>query len=190
MRKPYLIVIALLAVFGVAGFAMGYYGEAPKVVVEGNYIEAQNSTEMGAMPSPDVYERMTFHQGFNTGGEYFATTSAIATYTIPPSELDDEAYWIQWTPNLNTTLTLPATTTAGFDNIVGKDAGATRTVYVYNASSTVAATMTFAAGAGIDLQEDEGETVIVNGLEIARLTFLRKANSDVIAWLEVGQLGD
>ena len=68
--------------------------------------------------------------------------------------------------------------------------GQSLSVYYYNASTTAAATATFAAGAGVDLQEDEGETVIVNGLEVARLTFLKKVDTDIIMWVEAGQVGD
>jgi len=126
---------------------------------------------------------------FMGGGSYYATSSTASAYTILPSEIDD-VYLIEWNADLNTTLTLPATTTTGFDSIVGTAAGSNREYMIYAASSTAASTITIAAGTGIDLQEDEGETVIINGLEVARLMLVRKSNSDVIAWLEVGQVGD
>lgn len=126
---------------------------------------------------------------FNAGGSYYATSSTASAYTILPSEIDD-VYLIEWNAGLNTTLTLPATTTTGFDSIVGTAAGSNREYMIYSATTTAATTITIAAGTGIDLQEDEGETVIINGLEVARLMLVRKSNSDVIAWLEVGQVGD
>jgi hypothetical protein len=187
MKKPYLIVIALLAVFGVAGFAMGYYGEAPKVVVEGDYIEAPAPDMLGAVSGPDVYNRMYFRAGYQSGGTAYATSSTASAYTLTNTELGGDISHIEWTANLNTTLTTPASTTMPW---LGNTAGDMRTYTFYAASSTAASTITLAAGTGVDLQEDEGETVVINGLEVARLTFLRKINSDVVAWLEVGQVGD
>jgi hypothetical protein len=187
MKNPYLLVIAILAVFGVATFAMGYYGPAPKVVVEGDYIEAANMDALGAVASPEVYNRMYFHAGFQSGGTAYATTSTATAYTLTNTELGGDITYVEWTANMNTTLTTPASTTMPW---LGNKPGDMRTYTIYAASSSPASTITLAAGTGVDLQEDEGETVIINGLEVARLTFLRKIDSDVIAWLEVGQVGD
>lgn len=93
MKKTYLLVIAFLAVFGVATFAMGYYGEAPKVVVEGNYIEA-GGDNLGGWYSPDitgllektetiakddVYASTTLRT-VDSGTTYFLSASGTAIY--------------------------------------------------------------------------------------------------------------
>lgn len=87
------------------------------------------------------------------------------------------------------TVTLPATTSSGFTSVVGRETGSKHVIEVYNAASS-SAVITWAAGTGIDLQEDEGETVTQAGLELARITLVRKADSDVLAWVEVAQVGD
>ena len=78
------------------------------------------------------------------------------------------------------------------NNIVGAETGSKHVIEVYNATTTTssASVITWAAGTGIDLQEDEGETVTQNGLEVARITLMRKSNHDVMAWVEMGQVGD
>ncbi len=88
---------------------------------------------------------------------------------------------------IDATITTMASTSAPLSDL---KVGESLEMYFYNASTTAASTATFAAGTGVDLQEDEGETVTVNGGEVARMTFLKKANTDVIFWLEVAQLGD
>lgn len=164
------VVVAIIAVVGV-------FTPAGKSVVE----------QVGAVVGPDVYNHMTFHQSFTKGGTQVATTSTAATYTLTTDELRQEVSYISWTPGVSTTLTTMASTSNPLSLL---KTGESMEVYFYNASSTAAATVTFAAGTGVDLQEDEGETVVVNGLEMARLTFVKKADTDVALWVEVGQVGD
>lgn len=143
--------------------------------------------KLGAFPGPDIYEHLTLHQSFTKGGDQVATSSTAATFTLTTKELRKEVSYVSWTPNVDTTLTTMASTSAPLSLL---RTGESLEVYWYNASTTAAATITFAAGTGVDLQEDEGETVILNGLEMARLTFIKKADTDVALWVEVGQLGD
>lgn len=142
---------------------------------------------LGSVVGPDIFDHVTFHQNVTMGGTQVATSSTAATYTLTTNELRKEVSYISWTVNVDTTLTTMASTSAPLSNL---RTGESFSVYFFNASTTDAATATFAAGTGVDLQEDEGETVIVNGNEIARLTFVKKANTDVVFWVEVGQEGD
>lgn len=144
---------------------------------------------LGASAGPDHYFHNRFVSNLSIGGQYYATSSTKSALTLTTTELSKERddALISWTVNVNTTLTTMASTSAPFRDL---DVGEFYTVYFYNASTTAGATATFAAGTGVDLQEDEGETVIVNGLEIARLTFLKKADTDIMMWIEVGQVGD
>lgn len=142
----------------------------------------------GAIPGPDVFNHMTFNQGFTKGGNVVATTSAVTAYTLAPNEWNERTSYVSWTSDRPAlTLTTMASSSAPFVNL---GVGESFSTYFYSATTTAAATITFAAGTGVDLQEDEGETVIINGLEVARLTFLKKDNSDVILWVEMGQVGD
>lgn len=113
------------------------------------------------------------------GGGVHATTSKVAmtTYTMVESEIDVENT-VEWENNKNITLTLPATSTL---TTIIPNAGDVRQYYFQNASTTAAATITFAAGTGIDLQfaEATGGDLVLNGLDWAKLTFIRQADTDV-----------
>lgn len=159
------------------------------IALGGAYLfpQVQGVINLGANPGPDFYDHLVFKQGFTTGGTALATSTAESTVTMTSATLRPEITYISWTVNLDTTVTTMASTSAPFSNLA---VGEKLEVLVYSATTTAATTLTWAAGTGVDLQEDEGETVIQNGLEIARLTFVKKANTDVLMWVEVGQVGD
>ena len=145
------------------------------------------TASIGAVVGPDVYDHVTLHQNFTRGGNQVATSSTAATYTLTTDEIREEVSYLSWTVNVDTTLTTMASTSAPLSNL---RTGESLEMYFYNASTTAAATATFAAGTGVDLQENEGETVIVNGLEMAKLIFIKKADTDVALWVDVGQVAD
>lgn len=148
---------------------------------------------VGAFPGPDIYQKLSLNSGVVTGGvaTTFSTTSDAATYTLTRTELCGDTDYIEWNAGLNITITSPATTTGVYGCMFDRvETGKTKVYRVYSATGTAATTITYAAGVGVDLQEDEGATVIQNGLEIAELVFLRKASGDVIQWVRVGQVGD
>ena len=110
------------------------------------------------------------------GGTNTATSSTAATYTLLQAELTGKGV-IQWTPNVNTTVTLPATSTL---TTLVPNSGDIQSFWFYNASSTAAATITIAAGTGIDLQKNEDTAdLAINGLDWAELIFIRQADTDV-----------
>lgn len=150
-------------------------------------VERTIEKAVGAFSGPNIYNRVVFNAGFQSGGSTLATSSTASTYTLLSAELDQDVTYISWNAGLNVTLTTMASTSMDF---VGNVTGDKRVYDFYSATTTAATTITFAAGTGVDMQEDEGETVIVNGLEAARLTFIRKADSDVLFEVEVFQVGD
>lgn len=167
------VVVALVVIFAIA--IGGYlFPKASQFVV-------------GGASGPTHTNHQEFLKGFTKGGNVTATTSTEATFTLTSAYLNRDVSLISWNPSLNNTITTMASTSAPLSDL---KAGESLQVYIYNASTTAASTITLAAGTGVDLQKDEGGTVIINGLEVARLTFLKKADTDVIAWLEVGQVGD
>lgn len=152
-------------------------------------LELSPSFDLGANPGPD-FDQHSRHKGnLSVGGQSYATSSTAATYTLTTTELpaDREGSYLSWTVNVNTTLTTMASTSAPLNEL---KTGESYSLYFYNASTTAAATATFAAGTGVDLQEGEGETVVVNGLELSKLTFLKKADSDVFLLVEPYQVAD
>lgn len=158
------------------------------IAIAGAYMFPQVGTRvLGTLTSPTLFDHIEFKQGATVGGSVVATTTAEATLTMTAATYRREVSYISWLANLNTTVTSMASTSAPFSGLA---VGERLEVLVYAASTTAASTITWAAGTGVDLQEDEGETVIQNGLEIARLTFVKKADTDIAMWVEVGQVGD
>lgn len=133
---------------------------------------------VGAQSGQVQDSRQTFARGFQYGCPRYATTSTAATFTLTKKEVVGDRCYIDWLPNVNTTLTTMATTTMDW---LGKTPGDTRSFILRNASSTAAATITLAAGTGVDFQknEDTADLAIV-GEGLAELTFIRKADSDVL----------
>lgn len=142
---------------------------------------------VGAIAGHEFFERMKFFKNFVTGGTTFATTSTATSYTLTTTEIDFNDSYVSWNPSLDTTLTTMASSAAPFNSLA---VGESVEQIWYNASTSAAATITFAAGTGIDLQEDEGGTVIVNGLETARVTYVKKADTNVAVIVEPYQVGD
>lgn len=168
-------VIVAVILSGLAFFG----GDTPATVTE-RVVE-----RVGASVGPEHTDTQYFDGGFTKGGS--VATSSTGNTVLTASEINPNKSFVSFTANVDQNVTLPASTTAPFKNLA---VGEGFSVLVYSATTTAGATMTYVAGTGIDLQEDEGETVVQNGLEVARLTFVKKANSDIIAWVEAGQVGD
>ncbi|MFA6314979.1 MAG: hypothetical protein WC648_01235 [Candidatus Paceibacterota bacterium] len=137
----------------------------------------KQSPVLGAMAGPDVFYRSSFHKGLTVGG-YIATTSTAATYTTNSADFAAIPTVVLWTPNVNTTVTLNATSTFYYV----PDVGDVATVYLQNASSTAGATITLAAqNASVDLQfaEATGGDLVLSGLDWAKLTFIRQSTNKV-----------
>lgn len=172
------IAIGISIVAVVVAFAIG--GNTIKETV------TEQVFRTGAAAGPEHYNRQYFNAGSTNGGR-LATSTTAASYTTVAADFNGTPSFLEITPAVNLTLSLSGTSTHAYVPNVGD----TAVVYVRNASTTAASTITFAAAdAGVDLQEDEGETVVVNGLEVARLNLIRKGQNNVIAWIEAGQVGD
>jgi len=132
-----------------------------------------------------------FLSGFEVGstGSTVASSTVAGSITLDASDMREGITYLELTPTVGA---VTLTTVASSTFALGAQQGSSRTILVYNATTTTGAdsVITWAAGTGIDLQEDEGETVLQNGLEIARLQFVRKADSDIVMWVEAGQVAD
>jgi len=130
---------------------------------------------VGASAGPEYSNRQFFNAGSTNGGRV-ATTSVAATYTTNATDFNGTPTYIDWTPNLNTTVSLSGTSTHAYVPNVGDVA----TVYLRNASSTAGATITLAAAdANLDLQfvEATGGDLVLNGLDFGSLTIIRESAS-------------
>lgn len=116
------------------------------------------------------------------GGENSTTTPA--SMTLAYADFDTENF-IDMTPTIgNITITLPATST--MSEMIPKT-GDMREIILRNATTTAATTITIAAGTGIDLQllETTGADLVLEGLDVATLQFIRKADTDILVlWKE------
>lgn len=142
---------------------------------------------VGAVAGADFFERMTFYKNFVAGGTTFSTTSDVSAHTLTTTEIDFDDSLVKWTPNVDITVTTMASSAAPLNGLA---VGESVEQLWYNASTSAAAAITFAAGTGVDLQEDEGGTVVVNGLEMARLTYIKKPSTDIALVVEPYQVGD
>ena len=185
------VVISLVAVLAISSVVYAYAltqninvaGDYNNYEAEGN-APAEINENYAAMPGGDIYQRINMHAGYQYGGSVYATSSTASSYTLVATEFKDDIYYIDWTPNVNTTLTLMATTSADIEALNIPNAGDTREYILANASSTAAASITLAAGTGIDLQYDEDSAnLAIVGLDAAKLTFIRKPNTDVLVLL-------
>lgn len=133
----------------------------------------------GAFPGGDIYNRVNMHAGYQSGGDRYSTTSSAATYTLVANEaLKGDITYVEWLPNLPLTITTMATTSMGW---LGTQTGDERSFWFYNATtSATTGTITIAAGTGVDLQMNEDTADLgIEGLDLTKLTFIRKANTDV-----------
>lgn len=169
-----------VAEFSFKDLVAKYTGDSLAVILAQDIDLSGDEIMLGAFPGPDMYNHVNMHAGFQSGGDRYATSSTAATYTLVTAEFDKDKTYIDWTPNVNTTLTTMATTSMGFMDI--KNVGDERSYWLRNASTTAEATITFAAGTGVDIQHGDatGDDLIIDGLDLAKLTFIRKADTDVL----------
>lgn len=149
--------------------------EQPTPVVNVNV--PKQSPVFGASAGPETGIRNFFRSGLASGGKV-ATSSTAATYTTAASDFAGTPTMILWTPNLDTTISLSATSTHAYVPEVGD----TATIYLLNASTTATSAMTFAAkDANTDLQftEATGGDLVLNGLDWVKLTLIRQTGYKV-----------
>jgi len=184
-NRKFATVVGSLAVVAIILSALAI-SRTPEQIVR-NEIVREVQTQLGGASGPDHTENQVFLNNVTNGGEVTSTTTVDTTITLDSRHLRNKTSLISMNVGINTTITTMASTS---EPLVGLKPGQSFEVYFFNASTTAGSTATFAAGTGVDMQEDEGETVIVNGLEISKLTFLKKADSNVIFWVEAGQVAD
>jgi hypothetical protein len=116
------------------------------------------------------------------GGGVRATSTLNSAETLLASDFDVENY-IEYTPNISSvTLTLPATSTLA---TMIPNAGDTRTIIIENATSTASIDITISAGAGMDLQEPDGQDLVISEDNYAILTFWRRSDTDMVVTVDV-----
>lgn len=117
---------------------------------------------------------------FTQGGGITSTTTALAASTLLATDIDEESYVVVTPTGAAHTLTLPATSTL---TNFAPNPGDFRTIIIEN-GATAATTTTIAAGAGMDLQEPDGQNVVIGQDNYAILTFYRQSNGDMVVTVD------
>ena len=176
MNKDKLVVIGVVLALVLSGFAFFNGGVDGRDGLDG----------IGGASGPYHTEHQIFANNFTRGGTVTSTTTVDTTIILDASHLRVGVSLMSMNIGVDATITTMASTSAPLVNLIP---GESFVVYFFNASTTAGSLATFAAGTGVDLQEDNGGAKTVGGNDIARLTFLKKADSDVILWIESGQEG-
>lgn len=146
---------------------------------QGGVVTERVVERFGALPGPEHTGRESFLSGFSSGG-WVATTTTAATYTTDRRDFNGTPTYIDWLPNVNTTVSLSSTSTFAYVPNIGDVAK----IYVRNASTTAAASITLAAvDANLDLQKNEDTAdLAILGLDWAELTLIRESGYLVTAF--------
>lgn len=133
----------------------------------------------GAVPGPEHYELQFFKGGLTDGGTVYSTTTTAAAETLTAAVLEKHKLirFLGSATAAAITVTLPASTTM---NAVLPNPGDYRTWVIENGYTAAATTTTIAAGTGVDLQEPDGQNVVIGINNYAFLTCFREASTDIV----------
>jgi hypothetical protein len=169
-NKYFLVTVAVLIIIAIGGYL---FPQATSTVTK----------TLGVAAGPFHTEHQTFSIGSTEGGAVWATTTLAATHTFDAATLDKYRVlrFLGASKAAAITATLPATST--MSSIIPK-AGDTRTWIIENGYGAAATTTTIAAGTGIDLQEPDGQNVVIGINNYAFLTCFREASSDIVCKID------
>lgn len=133
---------------------------------------------VGASAGPEHGVHQFFNAGLTDGGGVQVLSPVNGAITLTRSQMDRAKVitFVASTTMPALTATLPASTTFPLPNA----AGSYRTWVIENPFTAAATTTTIAAGTGVDLQEPDGQNVIVGINNYAFLTCFRERSSDVV----------
>ena len=155
-------------------------GVAVLVVVLGFvFVPRVVNQTLGAQAGPDFFVHANFLEGLTDGGGVFSTTTTAATGVLTAAQMEKNKIFrfLGSATAAAYTITLPASTT--MSNVL-KSPGDYRTWVFENGYTASATTTTIAAGTGIDLQEPDGQNVVIGINNYAFLTCFREASTDIV----------
>lgn len=160
------LVITIVGILGAIVIGLVLFGGVTK-----------NEVSVGATPGTDFYDLVFFRGGLTDGGGVYATTTTVATETLSANVLRKNKVirFLGSATAAAMTATLPASTTFPLDK-----AGDYRTWVIENGYTAAATTTTIAAGDGVDLQEPDGQNVVIGINNYAFLTCFKEASSDIV----------
>jgi len=140
------------------------------------FAPANDSAQTGASAGPEHYNKQFFLAGLVDSGKYTSVSTTSATYTLSAYELDSKVIDIESvSTSAALTLSLPATSTGAYPKFPG-----TFDFIVKNSHTAAATTTTIAAGTGVDLQEPDGQNVVIGINNYAYITCTTLDTSDVV----------
>lgn len=154
----------------------GYKVDGTVVIDGSGNVNAPIESTTGTFSSNVSVTGATVVDEFTQGGGVLAVSTSSATYTLTQAQMSTSNV-IAFTPlGDNATLTLPATSTM---TTLLASAGDSRTWVIEN-GATAATTTTIAAGTGMDLQEPDGQNVVIGQNNYAWLTCFRESSTNVV----------
>lgn len=165
MKDLFTVAVAVLVSAVVTLGVLTFAGNKPSVI----------PNPLGGSAGPEHTEFQTFKSGFEDGGARVSIDPVDATLTLTYAQMVNAK--IITHPASNTmpalTLTLPASTTFPLSGTPG----ASRTWVIENPFTAAATTTTIAAGTGVDLQEPDGQNVVLGINNYVFLNCVRGADS-------------
>ena len=138
----------------------------------------QEEQSLGALSNPEVYSHLNVHGPFSQGGGVTTASPTNASYTLTFADMN-RSNVITFAAS-STMPALTATLPASSSFPLPSEAGAMRSWVIVNPFTAAATTTTIAAGTGIDLQEPDGQNVVIGITNYAWLTCFRMANTDIV----------
>lgn len=169
-------------------FTKGLYGGSSKVQIVdssgnvvapivGSTISGTTLTLTDLLTGVNASFSSTVATGLLTTGGDVLSTSTVSTAMIPTAATFNYGL-IQITPNTaDLTYTFPASSTL---SAMIPNAGNSRTVMIYNATTTAGIDVIFAAGTGMEIKGTGSTPLTIDEASMGTLTFVRKANSDIL----------
>lgn len=178
------LLIFVLGLLLVGGVAFAYNGSS-KVVVEGDYIEAQGAQgaeeSFGAFPGGDIYSNLNVHGVLLSGGGVTsASTTLTSALTLTSKQVCENsvitvntAATASLVAAASLDITMPATSTLFADCL--RQEGDEVTFWLINASPTAASTTELVAGTGCEgmISGDTGAADTIAGSAGAEITLKR-----------------
>ena len=173
MNKENLVVAGVVLALVFSGFAL--FGGVDGVGPRGDKGD-RGERGLGGSSGPEYYGLQVFYAGHVDGGLTFATTSSAVGTIVANDLVRREGYVRYWTVNAEdaVTVTFPATST--LTHFIPQSGMCTNIVIENSGDSN----LTLAGGTGMDIQEPDGQNVIIGTTNYALVTLCRQANTDML----------
>lgn len=172
MVKKLIIAVLVSALALSIGFVAG----------QNNGLKQAVNEALGAVAGPDVFSYLNVHGAFSEGGNVSTVTPVSASVTLTNAQmLDSNVITFAASSTMPAlTVTLPASTTMPLP----PEVGAMRRWVIENPFTASATTTTIAATTGVDLQEPDGQNVVIGINNYAFITCFRELSTDIVCLVD------